>query len=168
MLTFRTGTKKANHAVMERTIPAPDSPPEIPRPLVSRRTRMWIYGLGAAISAIVAFCWAITEPVTPETKPLTPQPSVASKLETIAARAPTPAPPATPSIPEWPAGRMDGMLAKEKLLAVLVHAEAKLSEIEGYKATFYKQEQREARPTPDDRNEGQARAVRHLPQVPCS
>ena len=78
--------------------------------------------------------WWLTEPLEPVSS--VPRAHVAARP----AAPPSEDSGATATVPEWPDRRIDGDEAKHLLLDILTRVKARLDEVDGYTATFRKQE----------------------------
>ncbi|HEX8199988.1 MAG TPA: DUF1571 domain-containing protein [Isosphaeraceae bacterium] len=120
-------------------------------PLLRRR---WFW-LCASVPALVAFaCWWFTEPL---------EDAGAVALAPRPPRAATPAPAAAPPPPvalTWPEETVAGDEAKRRLLEILLACQARLDSVEGYTATFRKQERMRGRLGPE---QTLSMKVRHRP-----
>jgi hypothetical protein len=102
---------------------------------ILRRRRFWLFAMVPALAALA--CWWLTEPLK----------------ESGAASSPAPPPLAAPA-PQavalaWPNGTITGDEAKRRLLEILVACKARLDRVEGYTATFRKQERLRGRLGPE-------------------
>jgi hypothetical protein len=94
------------------------------------RAKTWILAL-VPVALIALACWWFTEPLGP--------PPVAAAPASRPAHADATAVEQT-TLAAWPAARLDGVPAKKLLLKFLLEARARLERVEGYTATFRKQE----------------------------
>ena len=102
---------------------------------LARTWRRRLMVAAAVPSAMLgAACWWLTEPIT------APRRAVAHVIRPLAITPSTPTPPQAPSPVAWPAGRLEGEPAKRVLLDVLRVARKRLDGVEGYTATFLRQE----------------------------
>ncbi|MFO0908518.1 MAG: DUF1571 domain-containing protein [Isosphaeraceae bacterium] len=99
--------------------------------------RWWFYPVVLIPGGIIGGSWWLTEPLV-DRAPAGPTPSATGPVvavpEAAAAAARVDAPPA------WPKDRLEGAEAKRLLRDALVHVADRLNGIDGYTATFYKQE----------------------------
>ena len=84
----------------------------------------------AVVLALAGVSWWFTEPLTDRGGPIQASPETSSAARVAAPKTP----------PSWPEGRLEGQPAKELLLDLLLAASARLERVEGYTATFRKQE----------------------------
>lgn len=102
-------------------------------PAVRRRRWPAWAAAGLALPAVLAgVSWWFTEPlVDPTETGESPAPTVVAAQEATA----------RPEVrPTWPEGRLDGVEAKTRLLAIVEDASRRIDRFEGYTATFKKQE----------------------------
>jgi hypothetical protein len=94
------------------------------------RAKTWILAL-APVALVALACWWLTEP-------LGPPPVAAAPAAQPGSTAPTPV--EQTALAAWPVASLDGEPAKKHLLKFLLEARARLERVEGYTATFHKQE----------------------------
>jgi len=105
--------------------------PASPRPAARRR---WLF-FSPIPCALAALCWWLTEPLgRPDDVALraAARPATISDAPEVSLVDPAPAP--------WPVGKLEGMPAKRLLLDSLEGASRRLDAVEGYTATFRRQE----------------------------
>jgi Protein of unknown function (DUF1571) len=100
--------------------------------------RRWFWFLlipSALAGAVAGLSWWLTAPLEDR---VTPEAEVAAQVP------PVPLPPEEakrPDVPpEWPEERLEGRPAKQLLLDTMIAVAERLNKVEGYTATFYKQE----------------------------
>lgn len=89
------------------------------------------------VASVVGASWWLTAPLEPSPVADAIPATAKSKAESADEAS---APPKEAVMPEWPAGRLDGMPAKELLLTTLERVQERFAKVEGYTATFHKQE----------------------------
>jgi hypothetical protein len=115
-----------------------DTIPALPAAtLPSRRGRRWLWLLAVPPALVALASWWFTEP-------LGPPPSPGLDHDAVVAEVPPP-PPAL----EWPALRLDGEPAKRLLLKLLLADRKELEAVDGYTATFRKEERIRGRLEPE-------------------
>jgi hypothetical protein len=96
------------------------------------RRRKWL-SLALTVPALLALAsWWLNAPLDDEPAPA---PSAAPAAPSTPVEAVV-----TPAVPAWPEGRLEGDKAKRVLLDVLEDAARRIDELDGYTATFRKQE----------------------------
>ena len=96
----------------------------------NRRCAWWVAILLLAL--IGCACWWLTEPLE--------KPGASTRREVARPALISETPTANPAPPPWPAGKLEGMAAKRLLLASLEAARRRLDAVDGYTATFRRQE----------------------------
>jgi hypothetical protein len=102
----------------------------VSKPMWVWRHRNWLLLLGALLAGWGVCRW-LTEPLEDRAPTQGPSPP---------ATADAGGPRRTREFPAWPAGRLDGQAAKRLLLETLLEVRERLAKVEGYTATFRKQE----------------------------
>ncbi|HWE35673.1 MAG TPA: DUF1571 domain-containing protein [Isosphaeraceae bacterium] len=110
----------------------------IPAQPARPRTKPWLLAL-APVALIALACWWFTEPLGKPPVATTAAQPVAS-TRTVAERS---------AVSSWPAATLDGEPAKRLLLRFLQEARERLERVEGYTATFHKQERIKGRLGPE-------------------
>ncbi len=107
--------------------------PPTPRPGARRR---WLFFVPIPF-ALAGICWWLTEPLE---RPDDGSGRVASRPLPISEAADTPRADSDSASVAWPEGKMEGMPAKRLLLNFLERTRRRLDAVEGYTATFRRQE----------------------------
>lgn len=120
--------------------PQPENRPEpedlaatpAPSPRRRRRSLLWTAAPLCVIGTIAGLVWSMTEPLAPNTRPISSETSIPHPIPRAEVQ---PAPPA-----QWPKSTVSGRQAKQLLLEFLKRADERLSTVDSYTATFRKQE----------------------------
>ena len=117
-----------------------------PHPARIRWRYVWLCSLLVPLTG-AAVCWWLTAPLDDDARVKSPVPRKVAAPAPVIAVSDTPGGEAeaqshadTPAVPDWPEARLEGTAAKQLLLDTMLAVQERLKNVEGYTATFRKQE----------------------------